>query len=115
MPSIKEKKVTSQVFHRSVICDCPVEYVFTFVVAVFQVQFMMVACHCIRQMFVPSSCAYPRGYAYWIGSYALFFLIMFGDFYRQAYQNTRKQQQQQQTLSKPETNGAITNGFKKVD
>ena len=82
-------------------------------VAVFQIQFLMVACHCVRQMFVSSSCSYPRGYAYWIGSYALFFLIMFGDFYRQAYQNTRKQKQQ--TLAKPETNGAITNGFKKVD
>ncbi|KAI0219257.1 Elongation of very long chain fatty acids protein, partial [Lamellibrachia satsuma] len=62
------------------------------------VQFMMVACHCIRQLFV-TNCNYPKGYAYWIGSYALFFLIMFADFYRQAYQNTK-------------TNGAITNGFK---
>jgi len=47
-------------------------------------------------------------FAYWIGSYAVIFLIMFADFYKKAYKKPAAN-------GKADTNGAITNGVKKAN
>lgn len=44
-------------------------------------------------------CDYPTLFVYWILAYAVIFLVMFADFYRNAYK-------------KPKINGAVTNGVK---
>ena len=68
-----------------------------------QIQFIMVATHCTRQLFV-GECNYPKSYALWIGSYAWIFLIMFANFYRKAY-NAKPS-------VKNSTNGRLANGVK---
>ena len=63
----------------------------------------MVATHCTRQLFV-RDCNYPVSYAYWIGSYAWIFLIMFGNFYRQAYLKNAR------LVASKHSNGHLQNG-----
>ena len=38
------------------------------------------------QLFFISDCEYPMMFAYWIGLYAVIFLVLFVDFYLKSYQ-----------------------------
>lgn len=60
-------------------------------------QFLLVTVHSIQLLFM--DCDYPTLFVYWILAYAVIFLVMFADFYRNAYK-------------KPKANGAVTNGVK---
>lgn len=62
----------------------------------FQTQFILVTVHSIQLLFI--DCDYPTLFVYWILAYAVIFLVMFADFYRNAYK-------------KPKTNGAVANGL----
>ena len=55
-------------------------------------------------------CNYPKHFVYWIGSYAIIFLILFADFYRKAYQKTAKRRASIADSNGVTTNGVITNG-----
>ncbi|KAJ8305286.1 hypothetical protein KUTeg_015831 [Tegillarca granosa] len=64
-------------------------------------QFILVTIHSVQLLII--DCAYPKLFVYWIGLYAVVFLVMFVNFYIQAYR-------------KPKThkagNGAVQNGIK---
>jgi elongation of very long chain fatty acids protein 7 len=47
-------------------------------------QFLLVCVHTMQLFFV-SDCNYPMMFAYWIGLYAVIFLVMFADFYVKSY------------------------------
>ena len=47
-------------------------------------------------------CDYPKLFVVWIGLYALIFLVMFANFYRQAY---KKSARQSSAPAKTEVNG----------
>lgn len=47
-------------------------------------QFLLVCIHSSQLLFL-KDCDYPKLFVYWIGLYALIFLVMFGNFYIQAY------------------------------
>ncbi|KAK3090379.1 hypothetical protein FSP39_011333 [Pinctada imbricata] len=61
-------------------------------------QFALVTIHSIQLLMI--DCDYPKLFAYWILAYAVIFLIMFADFYVNAYKKPRKE------------NGAASNGLK---
>jgi len=65
-------------------------------------QFIVVCIHTC-QLLLDKSCHYPKMFAYWILSYAFIFLVMFANFYVQAYK-TKK------TTTKVASNGITTNG-----
>jgi len=46
-------------------------------------------------------CNYPVLFAYWIGLYSIIFLVMFANFYRQAYKASKQ---------KENVNGVVQNG-----
>lgn len=70
------------------------------------IQFVLVCLHTSQLFFI--ECNYPMTFAYWIGSYAVIFLIMFADFYKKAYRKPAMN-------GKTETNGSVTNGVKKTN
>ena len=49
-----------------------------------QTQFMLVCIHTSQLFFLPE-CDYPLTFGYWIGSYAVIFLVLFADFYIKSY------------------------------
>jgi len=50
----------------------------------FQTQFLLVSIH-TSQLFFYSDCNYPMMFGYWIGLYAIIFLVLFADFYIKSY------------------------------
>jgi len=68
-------------------------------------QFIAVCIHSAQLFFI--ECNYPRLFVYWIGLYALVFLVMFADFYIKAY---RKKPSRVDDKSK---NQSVSNGTKK--
>ena len=48
-----------------------------------QTQFLLVCIHSSQLLFI--DCDYPMMFAYWIGLYAIVFLVLFANFYVQAY------------------------------
>ncbi|WAR24098.1 ELOV7-like protein [Mya arenaria] len=53
------------------------------------IQFLVVTIHSVQLLWM-KNCNYPTVFVYWILSYALIFLIMFGNFYVQAYRKSHK-------------------------
>ncbi|XP_064606884.1 very long chain fatty acid elongase 7-like [Liolophura sinensis] len=51
-------------------------------------QFILVVIHSSQLLFI--DCNYPMTFVYWIGAYAVIFLVMFINFYRKAYQSSTK-------------------------
>jgi len=49
-----------------------------------QTQFLLVSVH-TSQLFFDADCNYPLMFGYWIGLYALIFLVLFIDFYVKSY------------------------------
>ena len=68
----------------------------------FQTQFIVVTVHSMQLFF--TDCSYPILFVYWIGSYAIVFLVMFAHFYIQTYQAKSK------PGSKQSQNGQLANG-----
>ena len=67
----------------------------------------MVMLHTTQLLFL-KNCNYPKLFAYWIGSYAIIFLVMFADFYVKAYSKPKKP-----TGKVENNNGDIqSNGYK---
>lgn len=58
----------------------------------------MVTIHSVQLLFI--ECDYPRLFVYWIGLYAVIFMVMFADFYIQSYRKP----------SDKKPNGTIKNG-----
>ena len=73
---------------------------------VLQTQFLIVCIHTSQLFFI--ECDYPMMFAYWIGLYALVFLIMFADFYRKAYSGKSKKPVAGTDKSNGVQNGAAT-------
>jgi elongation of very long chain fatty acids protein 7 len=78
-------------------------------------QFLLVCLHTLQLFFI-SDCDYPMMFGYWIGLYAVVFLILFADFYRKSYRKssepaaataTNKHHQLRDDVS------TVTNGLKK--
>lgn len=68
-------------------------------------QFVLVTIHSVQLLFI--ECDYPRLFVYWIGLYAVIFMVMFADFYRQAYKKP-SEKPSNGTVQK----GHATNGLK---
>lgn len=66
-------------------------------------QFIIVTLHSVQLLFI--ECSYPKLFVYWIGLYAVVFMAMFANFYRQAYKKPKSD-------SGKVSNGAVTNGVK---
>jgi len=78
-------------------------------------QFCLVCVHSSQLLWL-ENCDYPKLFIVWIGAYAIIFLVMFANFYRQAYKSNKAKQQAKEL---PEKNGntikAHTNGYHKED
>lgn len=70
------------------------------------IQFMLVTIHSVQLLYM-KDCNYPRLFAYWILAYAVIFLVMFANFYVQAY---RKQPGHVTSKDVHQKNGVRTNG-----
>ena len=55
----------------------------------FQTQFLLVSIH-TSQLFFDPDCNYPLMFGYWIGLYAVVFLLLFADFYVKSYRHPAK-------------------------
>ena len=67
----------------------------------------MVMLHAM-QLLLMKNCNYPKLFVYWIGSYAVIFLVMFADFYVKAYLNPKKSRSKMEN-----NNGDVhSNGYK---
>ena len=55
----------------------------------FQTQFLLVSIH-TSQLFFDPDCNYPLMFGYWIGLYAVVFLVLFADFYVKSYRQPAK-------------------------
>lgn len=76
----------------------------------------MVTAHSVQLLFM-KNCSYPRLFAYWILSYAVIFLVMFANFYIQAYRRKPHQgsKKSESNGTSQEPNGAVvTNGKEKT-
>jgi len=69
-------------------------------------QFLLVCVHTV-QLFFLADCHYPIMFGYWIGLYAVIFLVMFADFYVKSYRKPAA------PGAKPLTVDSHTNGLKK--
>lgn len=74
-------------------------------------QFLLVCIHTSQLFFI--DCNYPIHFAYWIGSYAIFFLILFADFYVKSYQVPVVASDK--PLDEVQKNGFTRNGVKKLN
>lgn len=54
------------------------------------VQFVGIFTHCFQLIF-HNPCNYSMLFVYWIGGHGVLFLFLFSNFYKQAYNNNRKQ------------------------
>jgi elongation of very long chain fatty acids protein 7 len=59
-----------------------------------------------------AECSYPKLFVYWIGLYAVVFMAMFANFYRQAYKKPKSDSGKVTNDSGKVSNGAVTNGVK---
>ncbi|KAK6179707.1 hypothetical protein SNE40_012009 [Patella caerulea] len=66
-------------------------------------QFICVALHASQLLFI--DCNYSMIFVYWIGAYAVIFLVLFADFYAKAYKKP-------QHLKDHNANGVVKNGVK---
>ncbi|XP_050400450.1 elongation of very long chain fatty acids protein 7 [Patella vulgata] len=66
-------------------------------------QFICVALHASQLLFI--DCNYSMIFVYWIGAYAVIFLVLFADFYIKAYKKP-------QHLKDHNANGVVKNGVK---
>ena len=76
----------------------------------FQTQFIIVTLHSVQLLFI--ECSYPKLFVYWIGLYAVVFMAMFANFYRQAYKKPKSDSGKVTNDSGKVSNGAVTNGVK---
>lgn len=67
---------------------------------------MLVTIHSVQLLYM-KNCNYPRLFAYWILAYAVIFLVMFANFYVQAY---RKQPGHESGKDVQHKNGVTANG-----
>lgn len=92
-------------------------YLFYSLLFLFQTQFIIVTLHSVQLLFI--ECSYPKLFVYWIGLYAVVFMAMFANFYRQAYKKPKsdsgKVTNDSGKVSNDSgkvSNGAVTNGVK---
>ena len=107
--SFQNKKKTKRISVHWHLCRGISGYKLNFFNVLFspQTQFAMVMLHTTQLLFL-KNCNYPKLFAYWIGSYAIIFLVMFADFYVKAYSKPKKP-----TGKVENNNGDIqSNGYK---
>jgi len=75
------------------------------------IQFVGIMTHTFQLLFI--ECDYPIGFVYWIGGHALMFLVLFSNFYRNAY-STRKRKAIANGKA-AHANGVLTNGKAKTN